>query len=87
MNHAEIKQRILELFEIEFEIVKPGLDDDLREKYSFDSIDAIELLGFIEDLLGIELTQEQKKDALQIRTLNQIFSYVFALQSSNLSRY
>ena len=45
MTRDEIRDKILQVFEEEFEIANPGLDDDLREAHGFDSIDAIELLG------------------------------------------
>ena len=80
MTRNEIRDRILVIFDEEFEIANPGLDDDLREAHGFDSIDAIELLGEIENMLGFELTQEQKKRAMDnIRTLNQILDYVESL--------
>ena len=81
MTRDEIRDTILKVFETEFEIANPGLDDDLREAHGFDSIDAIELLGEIETMLGYELSQEQKKRAMDnIRTLNQILDYVEGLQ-------
>ena len=81
MTRDEIRYTILKVFEEEFEIVDPGLDDDLREAHGFDSIDAIELLGEIENMLGYELSQEQKKRAMDnIRTLNQILDYVEGLR-------
>lgn len=81
MNRDAIRDHILSIFESEFEIVNPGLDDDLREVHGFDSIDAIELLREIEDLLGFELTQEQKKQAMDhIRTLDHILDYVQGLK-------
>ena len=48
MTRDEIKKNILHIFETEFEIVDPGLDDNLTEEHDFDSIDALELLGEIE---------------------------------------
>ncbi len=80
MIREEIQSKILEIFREEFEIEKPGLDDDLREMYEFDSIDALELLGEIEKLLGTGLTQDEKKQAMDIRTINQICDYVESLQ-------
>jgi acyl carrier protein len=80
MTREEIQSKILELFREEFEIEKPGPDDDLREMYEFDSIDALELLGEIEKLLGTGLTQDEKKQAMDIRTINQICDYVESLQ-------
>ncbi len=80
MTREEIQFKILEIFREEFEIEKPGPDDDLREMYEFDSIDALELLGEIEKLLGTGLTQDEKKQAMDIRTINQICDYVESLQ-------
>ena len=76
MKREEILSRIFNVFKEEFEIENPGLDDDLREQYEFDSIDAIELLREIETMLGSELTQDEKKMAMDIRTVNQICDYV-----------
>jgi acyl carrier protein len=79
MTRNEIIAQILQFFRKEFEIENPGLDDNLREKHGFDSIDAIELLLKIENLLGSELTQEEKKQAMDIRTINQICDYIEAM--------
>ena len=79
MTREELKSEILKIFLREFEIENPDLDDDLREKYEFDSIDAIELLVAIENLLKTELTLDEKKQAMDIRTINHILDYVEAL--------
>ncbi len=79
MTRDEIKKNILQIFETEFEIVNPGLDDNLTEEHDFDSIDALELLGEIEKMLGSELTRQEKKAAMEIRTVNQICDYVVSL--------
>jgi len=76
MTKDEIKFEIIKIFSEQFEIENPGLDDDLREAYEFDSIDAIELLREIEILLGSELTRTEKKNAMEIRTINQILDYI-----------
>jgi len=76
MTRQEIEKEIKNIFRREFEIENPGMDDNLREAYDFDSIDAIELLLEIEKFLGFELTQEEKKQAIGIRTINQICDYV-----------
>ncbi len=76
MTRDEIQSKIIEIFRDQFEIENPGLDDDLRETYEFDSIDAIELLREIEILLGSELTLGEKKSAMDIRTINQILDYI-----------
>jgi acyl carrier protein len=79
MTRDEIKKNILKIFETEFEIVSPGLDDNLTEEHDFDSIDALELLSEIEKMLDSELTRQEKKDAMEIRTVNQICDYVVSL--------
>ena len=79
MTRDEIIKNILQIFETEFEIVDPGLDDNLTEEHDFDSIDALELLGEIEKMLGSELTRQEKKDSMEIRTVNQICDYVVSL--------
>jgi acyl carrier protein len=76
MTREEITLKIFEIFQREFEIVNPGLDDNLREAFGFDSVDAIELLLEIERLLHLELTHEEKKMAMEIRNIRQIIDYV-----------
>jgi len=76
MDRKEIEKHILHIFQDEFEIENPENDVDLRETYGFDSIDAIELLAEIEIFLGFELTLDEKKQAMEIRTLSQIYDYV-----------
>jgi acyl carrier protein len=76
MTRQEIELEVKTIFQREFEIENPGMDDDLREKYEFDSIDAIELLLALEKFLGYEITQEEKKQAINIRTINQICDYI-----------
>lgn len=58
MTRDEITARLLTIFSKQFEIDNPGLDDDLRAVYDFDSIDAIELLREIELMLQSELTRD-----------------------------
>ena len=76
MTREELTGKLLDIFSRQFEIDQPGLDEDLREMYEFDSIDAIELLREIEILLASRLTREEKKTAMDIRTINQIVDYV-----------
>jgi len=79
MTRTEIEQRVLAVFRSNFEIENPRLDDNLREAHNFDSIDAIELLLEIEKMLGSELTLEEKKRAMDIRTIRQICDYIESL--------
>ena len=76
MTREAIEAEIRKIFLQEFEIEDPAMDVDLREAYQFDSIDAIELLVEIERFLGSELTMEEKKRAMDIRTFRQICAYV-----------
>ena len=79
MTRDEITARLLTIFSEQFEIDNPGLDDDLRTEYEFDSIDAIELLREIELMLQSELTRDEKKAAMVISTINDIVEYVLAM--------
>jgi len=76
MTRDEINLEIIRIFRDQFEIENPGLDDDLRDTHEFDSIDAIELLREIEIMLGSELSQAEKKNAMEIRTINDILDYI-----------
>jgi acyl carrier protein len=82
MTRDEIKSEIIKIFWQQFEIKDPGLDENLREIYEFDSIDAIDLLMEIEILLGSQLTRSEKKKAMEIRTINQILDYVEMLAAT-----
>jgi acyl carrier protein len=82
MRRDEIESAILKIFEEKFEIEAPGVDDDLRDGYEFDSIDAIELLHEIEIMLDTQLTRAEKKNAMEIRTINQIVDYAAALAAA-----
>ena len=77
MTRDEILKKILVIMEKDFEIVNPDLDANMNEKYGFDSIDAIELLEYIEEIIGSSLTHEEKKKAMDIRNINNICDYVF----------
>ncbi len=76
LNREHILAELNRIFEEKFEIENPDEDADLRETYEFDSIDAIELLVEIERMLGFSLTQEQKKMAMDVRTINQVCAYI-----------
>lgn len=80
MTRDAIESAIVAIFDNQFEIANPGLDDDLREVHEFDSIDAIELLREIELLLAVQLTRDEKRAAMDVRTINQIVDYVAALE-------
>ena len=82
MTRDEILTSILKVFCDRFEIDHPGLNEDLREAYEFDSIDAVELLREIELMLGTVLTRNEKKAAMDIRTIDQIVDYVAALAAT-----
>ncbi|MGC9194448.1 MAG: acyl carrier protein [Syntrophobacteraceae bacterium] len=86
MTQEQIHARLLQVFSDRFEIVNPGLDEDLREVYEFDSIDAIELLREIELMLGTPLSLKQKKEAMHIRTIRQIIEYLLVLSKPQASR-
>lgn len=76
MTRDELKDKILTILTEDFEFEQPGLDDNLRNDHGFDSIDAIELLGKIEIILGFSLSREEKEKAMEIRTINDILDYI-----------
>jgi len=76
MTRNELKDKILAILTDDFEFDQPGLMDNLRDDHGFDSIDAIELLGKIEIILGFSLTREEKEKAMAIRTINDILDYI-----------
>ncbi|GAB6193059.1 acyl carrier protein [Desulfocastanea catecholica] len=85
MTKDEFKDKILTILTEDFEFEQPGLDDNLRDDHGFDSIDAIELLGKIELILGFSFTREEKEKAMDIRTINDILDYVEGIQQSRTS--
>jgi acyl carrier protein len=84
MGRDQIRAALIRIFREKFQIVEPGVDENLRDAYEFDSIDAVELLHEIELLLGSRLTQAEKKSSMDIRTINQIIDYIEALSSARL---
>jgi acyl carrier protein len=85
MTKDEFKDKVLTILTEDFEFEQPGLDDNLRDDHGFDSIDAIELLGKIELILGFSFTREEKEKAMGIRTINDILDYVEGIQQSRNS--
>jgi acyl carrier protein len=85
MTKDEFKDKVLTILTEDFEFEQPGLDDNLRDDHGFDSIDAIELLGKIELILGFAFTREEKEKAMGIRTINDILDYVEEIQHSRNS--
>ncbi len=82
MTREKLTANILSILENDFEFEHPGLDDNLRDDHGFDSIDAIELLGKIELMLGFSLTRPEKEAAMSIRTINDILDYIEKIQAS-----
>jgi acyl carrier protein len=76
MDRQQIQEQILTILTRDFEFEEPGLDDNLRDVHGFDSIDAIELLGKIEKILGFSLAREEQERAMGIRTINDILDYI-----------
>ncbi|BHH82311.1 acyl carrier protein [Desulforhopalus sp. 52FAK] len=83
MTRDELKDKIISILVDDFEFEAPGLEDNLRDDHGFDSIDAIELLGKIELILGYSISREEKEKAMGIRTINDILDYVEAIQESH----
>lgn len=84
LEREYILKELSRIFNEKFEINNPGVDDDLREEYEFDSIDAIELLVEIEKILEFPLSQEQKKMAMEVRTIDQICDYIQKMERAQI---
>ena len=82
MGRDQIRTALLRVFRDKFQIVDPGVDENLRDAYEFDSIDAVELLHEIELMLDSKLTQAEKKSAMDIRTITQIIDYIETLAAA-----
>lgn len=83
MTRDELQEKILTILIEDFEFEQPRPENNLREDHGFDSIDAIELLGKIESLLGFSLSREEKQEAMGIRTVNDILDYIEKMQSAH----
>ena len=83
MTREVLQEKILEILVQDFEFQEPKLDDNLRDDHGFDSIDAIELLGKIELILGFSLTREEKEKAMEIRTINDILDYIEQIRQAH----
>lgn len=82
MTRDVLQEKILTILTQDFEFDQPGLEDNLRDDHGFDSIDAIELLGKIELILGYSLTRAEKEQAMEIRTINDILDYLENIQQN-----
>ena len=87
MTRQDIEKEVRRIFLVEFEVENPEMDVNLREAYGFDSIDAIALLEHVEDIIAAPLTQAEKKEAMEIRTINQICDFIDGImEKRNKSR-
>ena len=82
MTRDELEKKIVAILVDEFEFEEPGLNDNLRDDHGFDSIDAIELLAKIEEMIGFQLSRKEKEQAMSIRTINDILDYVESMQAN-----
>jgi acyl carrier protein len=82
MTRDELKEKIVAVLVNEFEFEDPGMTDNLRDDHGFDSIDAIELLAKIEEMLGFQLSRKEKEQAMSIRTISDILDYIETIQES-----
>jgi acyl carrier protein len=83
MTRDDLEKNIVAILVDEFEFEDPGLSDNLRDDHGFDSIDAIELLAKIEEMLGFQLTRKEKEQAMTIRTINDILDYIETMQDAH----
>ncbi len=85
MTRDELQEKIVVILVDEFEFENPGFTDNLRDDHGFDSIDAIELLAKIEEILGFQISRKEKEKAMSIRTINDILDYIETIQAAHKS--
>ena len=83
MTRENLEKNIVAILVDEFEFENPGLNDNLRDVHGYDSIDAIELLAKIEEMLGFQLSRKEKEQAMSIRTINDILDYIESMQDAH----
>jgi len=75
--YSELKLILIELFEIEPELIT--LESNLYEDLDIDSIDAVDLIVQLREIIGQKIDPEIFK---KIRTLDDIIDAVVELQNS-----
>ena len=85
MTRDELQEKIVAILVDEFEFENPSLTDNLRDDHGFDSIDAIELLAKIEEMIGFQISRKEKEKAMSIHTINDILDYVETIQAAHKS--
>jgi len=82
MTRNEIEVKILKTLEEDFEVENPDKEASLVEIYEFDSVDAVNLLGSIEEIFELDqpLTIQEEREAMKLFlnncTINQLVSYI-----------
>lgn len=76
MNRKEIEVKVIQILLDECEIENPGLDENLKDIYAFNSIDLVGIIIEVEQLLGSNLSRDEKEQAATILTLRDIIDYV-----------
>jgi acyl carrier protein len=72
MTREQIEEILLKVLRERFHIENPDRHAVLSDAYDLDSIDALEMLTDLEDTHGIVLTQTQKKELFEHRTVDAI---------------
>jgi acyl carrier protein len=76
MSRDEIERALRRILREKFTLDDVDRHAVFGEAYDLDSIDSLEMLGAMEDELGIVLTQPQKKALFQERTLDSIVGFL-----------
>jgi len=82
MTRLEIEQKVLGTLAEDFEIENLNKDASLVDVYEFDSIDAINLLGSIEETFSLNepLTIQEEREAMTFflsnATVNQLITFI-----------
>ena len=83
MNHEEIKTRVNELMHRGFEIPLEKLTPEAKlfEELGLDSLDAVDMLVYLEENLGVKVEGER---LAKIRILQDVYQLVEEVQQSKV---
>lgn len=68
MTRADVETKVCQVLKEEFEIENPDLDGNFAESYEFDSVDALNLLGSIEEIFDLDqpLSVDEEREVMKL---------------------
>lgn len=68
MTRVDVEKKVFQVLEEEFEIENPDVNGNFAESYEFDSVDALNLLGSIEEIFDLDqpLSVEEEREVMNL---------------------